>query len=137
MPPRLRSAADPWEWLRHARSNLARCRSDRSRPEVLFEDLCFDAQHAAEKAAKAVLVLKGRRFAKTHDLAELLALVEDAGVTVPAAVLEAKRLTPYAVAGRYPGVSEDASEEDHREALAIAEAVVGWAVKLVDAHFAR
>ena len=26
MPPRLRSAADPREWLRHARSNLARCR---------------------------------------------------------------------------------------------------------------
>jgi hypothetical protein len=36
------------------------------------------------------------------------------------------------VAGRYPGVSEDASEEDHRDALAIAEAVVGWAERLVD-----
>jgi HEPN domain-containing protein len=130
----LRSAADPLEWLRHARSNLARCRSHRSLPEILFEDLCFDAQQAAEKAVKAVLVLKGRRFAKTHDLAELLALVEDAGVTVPAAVLEAKRLTPYAVAGRYPGVSEDASEGDHREALAIAEAVVGWATTLIDAR---
>ena len=81
-----------------------------------------------------MLVLKGRRFAKTHDLAELLALVEEAGVTVSAAVLEAKRLTPYAVARRYPGVSEDASEEDHREALAIAEAVVGWAEELVDAR---
>jgi HEPN domain-containing protein len=104
MPPRLRSAAD----------------------------LCFDAQQAAEKAVKAVLVLKGRRFAKTHDRAELLALVEDTGVTVPAAVLEAKGLTPYAVAGRYPGISEDATEEDHREALAIAGAVVGWAENLVD-----
>ena len=62
MPPSLRSASDPAEWLRHARSNLSRCRSDRRLPEVLFEDLCFDAQQAAEKAVKAVLVLRGRRF---------------------------------------------------------------------------
>jgi HEPN domain-containing protein len=46
-------------------------------------------------------------------------------------VLEAKRLTPYAVAGRYPGVSEDASEQDYREALEAAEKAVAWAEGLV------
>jgi HEPN domain-containing protein len=131
MPPRLRSASDPGEWLRHARSNLSRCRSDCRLPEVLFEDLCFDAQQAAEKAIKAVLVLRGRRFPKTHDLAELVTLVAATGVEVPLEVLEAKRLTPYAVAGRYPGVSEDASEQDYREALGIAEKVVAWAEGVV------
>ena len=131
MPPRLRSASDPGEWLRHARSNLSRCRADRALPEVLFEDLCFDAQQAAEKAIKAVLVLRGRRFPKTHDLAELLDLVTATGVVVPPEVLEAKRLTPYAVAGRYRGVSEDASEQDYREALEAAEKAVAWAEGLV------
>jgi HEPN domain-containing protein len=131
MPPRLRSASDPGEWLRHARSNLSRCRADRALPEVLFEDLCFDAEQAAEKAIKAVLVLRGRRFPKTHDLAELLDLVTATGVVVPPEVLEAKRLTPYAVAGRYPGVSEDASEQDYREALEAAEKAVAWAEGLV------
>jgi len=131
MPPRLRSASDPGEWLRHARSNLARCRGDRRLPEVLFEDLCFDAEQAAEKAIKAVLVMKGSRFPKTHDLAELLDLVAATGVVVPPEVLEAKRLTPYAVAGRYPGVSEDASEQDYREALEAAEETVAWAEGLV------
>ena len=43
-------------------------------PDVLFEDLCFDAQQAAEKALKAVLISGGRRFPKTHDLTELLHL---------------------------------------------------------------
>ena len=124
MAPRLRDSGDPAEWLRHARSNLSRCRADRRLPDVLFEDLCFDAQQAAEKAIKAVLVSRGRRFPKTHDLAELLGLVAATGLDVPQQILEAKRLTPYAVAGRYPGVSEDASEEDYQEALATAERVV-------------
>lgn len=131
MAPRLRDSGDPAEWLRHARSNLARCRGDRRLPNVLFEDLCFDAQQAAEKAIRAVLISKGRRFPKTHDLSELLELVAVTGLGVPPPVLEAKRLTPYAVAGRYPGVSEDAGEEDHREALEIAERVFAWAEKLV------
>jgi len=131
MAPKLRDAGDPKEWLRHARSNLSRCRGDRRLPDVLFEDLCFDAQQAAEKAIKAVLVLRGRRFPKTHDLAELLDLVATTGLEQPPEVVEAKRLTPYAVAGRYPGVSEDVSEEDYREALGIAERVFAWAERLV------
>jgi len=46
-------------------------------------------------------------------------------------VLEAKRLTPYAVAGRYPGVSEDATEQDYQEALETAERTLAWAEGLV------
>jgi HEPN domain-containing protein len=134
MPPRLRDASDPGEWLRHARSNISRCRHGRQLPDVLFEDLCFDAQQAAEKAVKAVLVLRRRRFPKTHDLAELLDLVAATGIAVPPEVLEAKRLTPYAVGGRYPGVSEDASEQDHREALETAERALAWAERLISAE---
>jgi hypothetical protein len=59
MPPRLRSANDPAEWLRHARSNLSRCRADRRLPEVLFEDLCFDA-HAVRRAEALVAAWKAR-----------------------------------------------------------------------------
>ncbi|MGE0455802.1 MAG: HEPN domain-containing protein [Vicinamibacteria bacterium] len=133
MPPRLRDAGSPEEWLRHARSNLARCRADRSLPDVLLEDLCFDAQQAAEKAVKAVLVHKRKRFPKTHDLAELLDLVAKTGINVPADVAEAKRLTTWAVTGRYPGASEEASEDDHREALEVAERTVAWSTALVRA----
>lgn len=56
MPRRRRDPTDPAEWLRRAHSNLARARADRNSPEILYEDLCFDAQQAAEKAIKAVLV---------------------------------------------------------------------------------
>ena len=131
MAPRLRDSGDPEEWLRHARSNLSRCRGDRRLPEVLFEDLCFDAQQAAEKGIKAVIVASGRRFPRTHDLGELLEQVASTGLAVPPEILEARRLTPYAVAGRYPGVSEDANEEDYRQALETAEKVFAWAEKVV------
>jgi hypothetical protein len=52
MPRRRLAPTDPNEWLRRARSNLARAKN--RIPEACLEDLCFDAQQAAEKAIKAV-----------------------------------------------------------------------------------
>jgi hypothetical protein len=63
-----RDPTNPLEWLRRARSNLARARAGIPAPEVLHEDLTFDAQQAAEKAIKAVLVAKDVEFPKTHAL---------------------------------------------------------------------
>ena len=56
MPPKRRPAYDPVEWLNRARSNLARAKADIRIPHVYLEDLCFDAQQAAEMAIKAVLL---------------------------------------------------------------------------------
>ena len=50
MPPDLRDATRPDEWLRRARSNLALART--AVPHVLLEDLCFEAQQAAGKAIR-------------------------------------------------------------------------------------
>lgn len=51
---------DPREWLNRARSNLAQARVHS--PDVYLEDLCFNAQQAAEKAIKALLIAYGIRF---------------------------------------------------------------------------
>ena len=48
------SSDDPREWLNRARSNLARARIVTA--EAYLEDSCFDAQQAAEKAIKAVMI---------------------------------------------------------------------------------
>ncbi|MBI4540740.1 MAG: HEPN domain-containing protein, partial [Gemmatimonadetes bacterium] len=92
MSPEPRDPSDPWSWLRRARSNLARARAGQSTPEILCEDLCFDAQQAAEKGIEAVLVSRGAEFPKTHVLVRLLDLVERAGVVVPPEVREAEVL---------------------------------------------
>lgn len=130
MPPP-RDAEDPREWLRRARSNLARAVAGRPTPEVLFEDLAFDAQQAAEKAVKAVLVGRRAAFPKTHSLERLLDLVQQSGEEVPAEVREAARLTRFAGGTRYPGV-ESVAEDQFTEALVVARGVVGWAERVID-----
>lgn len=126
-----RSPDDPWEWLRRARSNLAQAKGGIGLPEVYLEDLCFQAQQAAEKAVKGVLLALGIRFPYTHDLATLLSLVERVGYSIPAPVRDAALLSDYAVEARYPGPAEPVTDEEYREAIALAESVVCWAEDMI------
>ncbi len=125
MPPDGGVPESTWLWLRKARSNIALAKATKP-AEAFWEDLCFDAQQAAEKALKAVLVSKWVRPPKTHDIAQLIALLGDHGVEAPADIAEAAKLSRYAVDTRYPGPPE-ATQEQHREAIALAERVVRWA----------
>jgi HEPN domain-containing protein len=113
--------------LRRAKSNLLRAKEDIRLSEVAKEDLCFDAQQAAEKAIKAVLIHLSIPFPYIHDLGALLALAEERGTAIPPHVKEAARLTRFAVETRYPGFDEPVTQEEYGRALAIAEAVVRWA----------
>jgi HEPN domain-containing protein len=122
---------DPREWLNRAHSNLARARNGVHIPGVYWEDLCFDAQQAAEKAIKAVLVLLNVPFPYVHDLGRLLTLVEQEGREIPAPVRQAPRLTRYAVLARYPGLTEPVTREEYEEAASIAAEVVGWAQDII------
>ena len=131
MPPEYRDPTDPAEWLRRARSNLARARADRGLPDVLYEDLCFDAQQAVEKCLKALLVYRNVPFPKTHAIADLLTLVQQSGIEVPEEMREAGELTEYAVEARYPGLFEDVMHADYVRALNLAERVLKWAERLV------
>ena len=53
-PPERFPPDDPREWMNRARGNLARAK--KREPGFYLEDLCFDAQQAAEKAIKAMFV---------------------------------------------------------------------------------
>lgn len=115
---------DPREWMNRAHSNLARSRLWST--GVYLEDLCFDAQQAAEKAVKGLLLARGIQLPFIHDLAALLSLLEESGIDVPAEVFEAAILTRYAVVARYPTHTRPVTEEDHREAIELADRVVQW-----------
>ena len=131
MPPELRDPTDPREWLRRARSSLALAKAGKPTPEVLYEDLAFGAQQAAEKAVKAVLVSEGAEFPKTHSLIELFDLAERSGRGAPPDVREAGRLTRYAVRTRYPGV-EEVTDAEYREAVVLAERAMRWAEESIE-----
>jgi HEPN domain-containing protein len=128
---------DPKEWLNRARSNLASARGGINIPDVYLEDLCFDAQQAAEKAIKALLIHLKVRFPYIHDLGQLLALVEQAGRTVPEQVKEAARLSDYAVEARYPGLAEPVTREEYEEAVTIATEVIHWVSNVIENRAAR
>jgi HEPN domain-containing protein len=124
MPPERFSPDDPREWLNRARSNLARAQTKIT--GVYLEDLCFDAQQAAEKAVKALLIKRGVTFPYVHDLARLVTLLEEAGQQIPELVRRAEALTRYAVVTRYPGLAEPVTEAHYQEAIVLAKAVLEW-----------
>ena len=115
---------DPREWLNRAHSNLARAKLWAE--GVYLEDLCFDAQQAAEKAVKGLLLARGIQHPFIHDLAALLSLVEEAGVELPAEMFEAATLTRYAAVTRYPGHTRPVTDEDLHEAVELASRIVRW-----------
>ena len=128
-PPERFPPDDPREWLNRARSNLAMARN--RVPDAYLEDLCFEAQQAAEKAIKAVMISHEIDFPYVHNLALLLSMLEEDGETIPNQVRRATRLTPYAVDTRYPGLSNPVEEQEYVDAVEIAETVVRWAEERV------
>ena len=114
------------EWIKRAKSNLARAKVGQASPEILYEDLCFDAQQAVEKALKSLCIVCGVVFERSHDISYLIGLLEAGNIDVSGAVQQSKLLTNYAIQTRYPGEYEPLDEADYQEAVAIAERVVNW-----------
>jgi HEPN domain-containing protein len=111
-------------WLQRAKSNLKIARMGK-REGVFLEDLCFEAQQAAEKALKALLIYRGADYPRTHSFALLLthlAPLQD----IPDAIQEVIALSDYAVQIRYPGDYHPVSEEEYQDAVALATQVLNW-----------
>lgn len=97
-------------------------------PEAPDEAIGFHAQQAVEKALKAVLAFKGISYRWRHDIVELLDLLKENGVTVPAEIEEARRLNPFAVELRYGDMPDDTFERlDRAWSLRCVEQAREWA----------
>lgn len=116
---------NPDEWLNRAKSSLALAKQKSS--GIYYEDLCFQAQQAAEKAIKAVFISKKLVFPYIHDIAQLLSSLEQSGVFIPQEIRPAAKLTLYAAQTRYPSLDGPVSEKEYRDAVALAAQVVSWA----------
>ena len=122
---------DPQMWLSRAKANLNLAVKGGRLKGVALEDLCFNAQQAAEKALKAVCLARNLDFPKTHSLVHLIDMVESGGLDIPKDVRDADILTQYAVQSRYPGIVEEVTRDEYRDALKLASQVVFWAEKLI------
>jgi HEPN domain-containing protein len=83
------------EWLARAKSCLALAGLS-ANGDIRAEDLCFQAQQAAEKALKALLIKSGVSIPRTHDL---VFLVQDVAqyYRIPENIKNIVELNDYAV----------------------------------------
>ena len=125
-PSRQGILSTPEEWMKHAESDLALAQLARDNATVLPQQICFHAQQAAEKALKALLLFHKIDFPLTHDIEELLEIIEGSGIAIPADIEEAGMLTPYAVETRYPGYWGVISKADLFEAIDLSKRVMDW-----------
>lgn len=126
MPPERNVPGSPADWLARARGDLLL--SQIPLPEgAFYEDLCYHAQQAVEKAVKAVYRAHHLEFRYTHDLAELLDDLKKKDIDIPPAVYDSIDLTEFATEARYPGFGEPVTGEECKKAVMTAKTVVQWA----------
>jgi HEPN domain-containing protein len=124
------------EWVAKAENDLKNAAYTLGMGEDCPTDtICFHAQQCIEKYIKALLVLGGIDFPKTHDLEELIRLLgKSARISITAEELD--MLTDYATGARYPGWG-DISLAEARKAVRIAKRVRREIRKLLPAKALR
>lgn len=108
------------EWLRKANDDLNLADYLLTTGTAFPNAITFHAQQAAEKYLKALLTRYQIIFPKTHDLEQLLDLIESINNDLAATLRDIIILTPYGVELRYPGDRPDATSDEAREAVLLA-----------------
>lgn len=96
-----------------------------SDPELHDSLAGFHAQQSIEKAIKAVLAHARVRFRRTHDIAELLDVLHDAGIASPPCADRLDEFNPYAIEMRYGLVEPEGLDRPGTETMI--SAVLDWA----------
>ena len=109
------------EWIERAEEdyNIAELARQASHP--FHNSICFHAQQCIEKYLKAWLQEADVPVPRTHDLEELLVLIEPRLPAWAQWQPDFKRITEYAVDSRYPG--DSATADDTQHAMCICDAV--------------
>jgi len=99
-------------------------------PEISDDIVGFHCQQAVEKFLKAILTKEEVIFRKTHDLEELLDLMEDNGLPLPENRDALDELQPFAVTARYEFFDNPVSF-DRQEAVQTSQSVFLWMNRVV------
>lgn len=95
---------------------------------IADELIGFHCQQAVEKLLKAVLSDAGIKFRFTHDIGELIDLLEDNGIILPEELTDLDILTPFAVAFRYDFLPpEPIIPYERREIFELVKELRKWA----------
>ena len=116
-------------WLDRAKSSLKISKTKRE-DDIFYEDLCFQAQQAVEKALKGLLIFYSVEPEKTHNLVTLIKALSKY-TDVPEEINETAVLNDYAVQTRYPGDYTPISEDEYKDAVIMAEECIKWVDKKI------
>lgn len=117
-------------FLTKGEQDLAAARVLSANPDMAHDIVGFHCQQAVEKFLKAVLVKNDVVFRKTHDLIELMQVLEDHDIPLPENHEALDELEPYAVTARYDFFDEPV-HFDRKAALQTATSVREWAGQLL------
>jgi HEPN domain-containing protein len=127
----MKNEESPEIWIAYAESDFAMASIGRANKKIKYENLCFHSQQAAEKAIKAILVFKGKKFPKSHSIKLLLDIIESSGENVPSVIKESDQLTDYAIESRYPGLHDTIDNKEYKESLKLAAKVLEWSKSII------
>ncbi|MDF0674092.1 MAG: HEPN domain-containing protein [Nitrospira sp.] len=117
-------------FLALADRDMKTCRQLSELPDSDDEAIGFHAQQAIEKCLKAVLAGKAIPFRKTHDLVELVDLLQDRLQLTPPHVEMLDQLNPFAVTFRYDLL--DLEPVNRTQLRSGVEAIRRWAEQQID-----
>lgn len=123
-------------WLDYAEKDIKAAYALLNSGEFFPRQICFDAQQAAEKAIKAILVLENVKFPKSHDLDYLRDLIPESW-KIKETFPDLAELTIWAVESRYPGRTPDVIEYEAREILLFAEAIYDAVKEEMQSHIQK
>lgn len=119
------------EWVSKAEGDLLTAvHTLRLGNECPSDTVCFHAQQCVEKYIKALLVLRGVEFPKTHDVERLLRLLPESAQEI-LYVAEQRELTRYATVTRYPGTYDPIPLAEARRAVKVAQSVRAYIRKML------
>ena len=86
----------------------------------------FHAQQAVEKSVKAWLALKGVQYPRIHDIAELVALLQDNQIVLPERFQVIVSFSDFAVQFRYESYEEYGSNLDRDQIIRVVKEFVAY-----------
>ena len=124
-------------WLAKAEGDLWMARFAAGPSASLWDQACYHAQQAAEKALKALLVAASLPVPRTHALPHLLGLLLPVAPELVSLADDAAVLSAFATAPRYPSFLAPETEALARDALQRAEALVAALRDALTGHACR
>jgi HEPN domain-containing protein len=115
--------AEVWRWVEKADHDLRNAEYVLTLAEDCPTDtVCFHCQQCAEKYLKALLILRGISFPKTHDLVVLFNLLGGKS-SLSLRIVNVQPLNRYSLEARYPGDWNPIDMEEAAEAVKMARGV--------------